>query len=80
MIVVPEVLDVVGGHGGVGDAVVDDGVHGDRDRVSRQDLRRKNTFAFTPIATTTFKLALTSPDYRQIFVDISQPSVLVLVK
>ena len=36
----PEVLDVVGGHGGVGDAVVDDGVHGDGDRVARQDLKK----------------------------------------
>ena len=37
----PEVLDVVGGHGGVGDAVVHDGVHGDGHRVARQDLKRR---------------------------------------
>ena len=34
----PIVLDVVGGHGGVGDAVVDDGVHRHSDRITRQNL------------------------------------------
>ena len=35
---IPVVLDVVGGHGGVGDPVVDDGVDAHRDRVSGEDL------------------------------------------
>ena len=35
---IPVVLDVVCGHGGVGDPVIDDGVHAHRHRVPRQNL------------------------------------------
>ncbi len=34
----PEILDVIRGHRGIGDSVVDDGVHRHRHRVSRKDL------------------------------------------
>ena len=38
---IPVVLDVVGGHRGIGDPVVDDRVHAHRHRVPRQDLEKE---------------------------------------
>ena len=44
----PVVLNVVGGHGGVGHPVVDDSVHTDCDRVSRKDLLRRHVEGHGP--------------------------------
>jgi hypothetical protein len=44
----PVVLNVVCGHGGVGDAVIDDGVNADCHRVPGQDFLRRNVEGHSP--------------------------------